>query len=203
MDPNTEEFIAFTVKHMLENNISVHLTHKKEVSPGVGGEFGEQGDSKGYSNGVHHFECATKRPLKNWLSVYVHESAHFLQYLDKDSIWHKGEDHVDKLFNWFDNEGKATKRDVYGCQMLELDCEKRAVELIKEYGLKLNLDRYYQESNAYLFIYNVAYETRKWPKKSPYKIPKIVDMMPTKHLNKTAYKKSPSGYTRLIKKHCY
>ena len=82
----------------------------------------------------------------------------------------------------------------------ELDCEKRAVKLMKEYNLPIDIKKYIKQANAYVYFYNTMIDTRKWYKKSPCIVKEILDIMPTKF--ERSYKSLPNKYLRLVKKYC-
>ena len=53
---------------------------------------------------------------------------------------------------------------------LELDNEKRSVQLIKDFNLPINTRKYTQSANAYVLFYNWMLTSRKWckPGNTPY-----------------------------------
>ena len=53
---------------------------------------------------------------------------------------------------------------------LELDNEKRSVQLIKDFNLPINIEKYTRCANAYVLFYNWMLTSRKWckPGNTPY-----------------------------------
>lgn len=116
------------------------------------------------------------------LSVLVHEFAHLTQWVDNCEPWRTLGNSLDKLHGWLDGEEvKGIKRALAKARDLELDNEKRAVKLIKEWNLPIDIKVYTQKANAYVQFYNWMYFTRRWctVKNSPYRNPKIYKEMPT------------------------
>jgi hypothetical protein len=66
------------------------------------------------------------------------------------------------------------------CRDLELDNEKRTVNVIKKFGLDINLSEYIQKSNAYVQYYNYMYYNRAWctPTNSPHRVTDVWKNMP-------------------------
>lgn len=193
--PKVQAFLNYTINQLIASGVTVHLSRKVKLPGGYGGSFGDD---------PLEFTVAMGGSFRGSMSVYVHEYGHYLQWLDDTSIWHD-EDHVTPFFNWLEGEQDTiTKKQVYGAQMLELDCEKKAVELIKDFDLPINLDWYIKCANAYLFSYNSIYKRRKWTaKKSCHRVKKIYDMMPTHFLPKHEYKTLPPKFDELVDKYCF
>ena len=65
---------------------------------------------------------------------------------------------------------------------MELDCEKRVVDRIKEYNLPLDIPTYTKRANAYALFYNYMHSNRAWYKigHEPYNDPKILELMSDK-----------------------
>lgn len=62
---------------------------------------------------------------------------------------------------------------------VEMDCERRTAEYITKYNLPINVVEYTQKANAYVLYYNVMRTSRKWWKKTPYKMEECWRVMPT------------------------
>jgi hypothetical protein len=111
----------------------------------------------------------------------------------------------DDIFAWT-NGKRLTKKKVQayikGVLAVELDCEKRAVENIKKFGLPCDIDDYIQKANAYVYFYQFVLKRRKWysPGKAPYEIPEVYSKMPTKFLNR--YDRMPAKYLKLYDEYC-
>jgi hypothetical protein len=69
---------------------------------------------------------------------------------------------------------------ISNCRDLELDNEKRTVEVIKKFNLDVDIDHYIKKANAYVQFYNYMKYSRRWctPERSPYTNEKIISSMP-------------------------
>lgn len=126
---------------------------------------------------------ATKRG--DWLEILVHEYCHLTQWVDNCKEWKRADQYnscalVDEWLS-----GKTVKNPYFHLSLmrdLELDNEKRSVNLIKEFGLEktIDLDNYIRKANAYVSFYNYMKYTRKWtdPENSPYTNKTLIEAMP-------------------------
>ena len=78
---------------------------------------------------------------------------------------------------------------------LEWDCEKRTICKIKKHKLDINISKYCQAVNSYLFSYWATMRNRKWYP-FPYNNPKIVRRMPDKILPLKEYHNPSTEYLR-------
>jgi hypothetical protein len=64
--------------------------------------------------------------------------------------------------------------------MIELDCERRTVELLRNLQAPIDLDEYTQKANAYVMSYVNVRKTRKWydPLNPPYSDEALCAIMP-------------------------
>jgi hypothetical protein len=87
---------------------------------------------------------------------------------------------------WLDGK-RIQKVDFHldNCLALELDCEKRAVELMKLWDLGIDIKDYIKRANAYMYFWKYLKYSRKWC--NPYNTPScndiLVNMMPNRFLN--------------------
>ncbi len=113
---------------------------------------------------------ATGKPLKQWLPVLLHESSHMDQYLEDCDAWKNivmpdGTDSSDALFEWIGGKDVENPRDLaIRSLQVELDCEKRTVQKIIDFGLEDYIEplEYIQKANAYIYFYLYVLETRKF-----------------------------------------
>lgn len=123
---------------------------------------------------------ATKRPLSTWLDVFVHETCHLDQQIQRPK-WHSiREDAIGKLDEWMGGK-RIDYMDKYMRLVIELehDCELRSTKKIKANKLPVDLKQYAQMANAYILGYHWTLNTRKWCKKS-YETTSIWSSMPEK-----------------------
>lgn len=121
------------------------------------------------------------------MQTLVHESCHMDQWSEKMKLWvhssNCGDDDIfDKWLLGKDFPEYKMIRIINRIQQIELDCERRSVEKIKQYNLKINIEEYIKNANSYIYLYTYIKEKRKWPDKAPYKIKKIMDLMPSRFL---------------------
>ena len=124
---------------------------------------------------------ATRSPLA--LEILVHEYGHLTQYIDNCAPWKNLGNSLDKLMNWLDGKNvRNIDKHIAASREMELDNEKRSVEIIKQFNLDINIDQYIAKANCYIYFYNWLKYSRKWstPANSPYKNKRLIDAMPTK-----------------------
>jgi hypothetical protein len=133
--------------------------------------------------------CETEKVLAvamdraDWIEILAHEYCHLTQWVDGVDVWEKGCTGLVKMDNWMNGSRVRDIKKYLGyVRDLELDNEKRAVTLIKKWGLDVDLDMYIKKANAYVQFYNYIYHTRKWssPKNSPYSNGNVVESMSNK-----------------------
>lgn len=131
---------------------------------------------------------ACKNSFDLWFPVMVHESCHMEQCYDNVPVWRDGfimdTDASSLLDLWLLHKIELTKeqcRDIVArTRDVEVDCERRVIEKIKEFNLPIDPIEYTQKANAYAYFYTVIQETREWPEneKESYEIKEIWSRMP-------------------------
>jgi hypothetical protein len=173
-DQNLKEFISEAIFDMTKRGVSVKLINKNYVDE-CSGYFD-------YENKV--FVCATKKRLDKWFIVFVHEYAHFLQYKDKFM------EDCDDAYNLFDSwlhGGKdfspmEVREAAKVIQTVELDADKRAVEIMRERRLNVDIEDYIQKSNVYAYYYTIAPYMRKWIDVRIYDNQEVIKRVPKEFL---------------------
>ena len=120
-----------------------------------------------------------KRP--DWIEILVHEYSHLTQWIDNESIWNESSVSLPIVWDWLDGvDYDNIEKHIDVVRELESNNDRRAVLIIKQFNLDIDLDRYIRKSNAYHQFYNWMKETRKWckPSNSPYKNENIINVMP-------------------------
>ena len=148
-------FVGKCVKDLVQNGISVEFINERTVDCGgfpVSGYF----DSE-----EKVLKIAAKR--KNWLPLFVHEYCHFLQW--KEGIFddYEAEEDIDDWYRPncpFDLK-KAIEL-VKLQQGLEVDCEKRAVKLMKRHQLPINVKEYIRQANFSLYVDYLSVKSKQW-----------------------------------------
>jgi hypothetical protein len=120
------------------------------------------------------FAYATGQTLDNWGPIFAHEFCHFLQWKDKEQIWYDYKNITTKeSFDIYHNLPISQERLDFcldATREIELDCEKRTVQLFKKYKIPIDIKNYIRGANAYIHFYNHIKKYRQWypPGKMPY-----------------------------------
>jgi len=209
MKQNDLDYIAATIDKAVKSNITVLLPSKK-----FSRENGESSAIAGYfSDDDRELLCCTKAPFKHWFGTFVHESSHMDQFLENSKAWRRLErkgpgtlDACDMFFAWLEGdklESDTLKWATERTRDMELDCEKRTVQKIKDWGLSLDIEDYIRSANSYVLFYNFVRKHRVWtrPGKGVYRSPKIRNLIPaTFDIN---YSILPKWYEDAVIDHCF
>jgi hypothetical protein len=123
--------------------------------------------------------CSMNRP--DSLEILAHEFGHVTQWKDQIDLWKKADVSIPKVDEWLMGEDVPDiKKHLAISRDLELDNEKRAVKIIKKFGLDIDIDQYIKKANCYVHFYNRMLATRKWcsPDNSPYNNKRLIKQMP-------------------------
>lgn len=122
---------------------------------------------------------AMKSPLA--LEILVHEFGHLTQYVDNCKPWRNLGNSLDKMTDWLHGKDiRNSDKYINAARDMELDNEKRSVQIIKDFGLNIDIDSYIKKANSYVYFYNWMKTTRRWssPTNSPYKNQRLIEVMP-------------------------
>lgn len=170
-----DEFIGFVRKECKENGIKLLLKNSSYIKANslpCSGWFDAE---------TKELRCATKR--KDFIEILVHEYCHLTQWKENIPLWKKCYESFSVLDDWLmGKDVPDIAKHIKNIRDLELDNEKRAVKLIKKWGLNIDLDEYVRKANAYILFYNWLLITRRWPAAnvSLYGNKKIISCMSTK-----------------------
>ena len=203
-DINARNFVLSEIKHCNKNKIQVKLLNGQVNHNNVecSGLFEDEPDP------CLSVNCA--KNLEDWLIIFVHESCHKDQFLEKTPEWTNKigslYDPLDIFDMWVDGHIELKKKQLKPVLKyiteIELDCEKRSVEKIKMNNLPINLQDYIQKSNAYVWYYHAVSKYRSYTKKqSPYSNSNIWTKMPVDF--DCNYSKINSKMLKLFTKYCY
>lgn len=148
---------------------------------------------------------ATGKKIQEWFPVFVHETCHMDQYIEGSKYFtpalrgNKGgvydpyqiyEMYVEGLV---DLSPVNYKKVVTGAISVEWDCEKRAIQKIKDHELPINVLDYTKRSNLYCYTWAYSAEIRRWYNMIGLerRNKKIVEVMPSKML------KTPKDYLEI------
>jgi hypothetical protein len=130
---------------------------------------------------------ATGKDINEWFPVFVHESCHADQYLQKAPCWNTkigGYEPMAILDLWLDHNVELNpeqlNRTIQSALLIELDCEQRVVAKYEKYSMPFDKDEYIQKANSYVYFYLVMMHTRKWyaPGCAPYSLLEVWSNMP-------------------------
>jgi len=188
LDKQTTKFILYIKETLHDNKVKLDLSKSKYVVLNS-----DKIRCSGYFDGDNKIlRCAINKPETEWIPILVHEYAHFTQWEEQCDVWTKmylnGEDQVEKFFLWLSHkkemDDEAVQNAVKTIQLLELDCEKRAIKIFKKFNLPICRETYTQKANSYVYFYNYAMIKRKWysnkTKKPPYETSSIYSNLPKK-----------------------
>lgn len=199
MSDKVDKFIGKALQELIAKGVSIHLIAKDKV-----------GKWSGYfDDTAPELKMATGKPKEEWLPIFVHEYCHFLQWQDENF----SDDHIDwdAIEEWTDGNKKMKREAIvpllYGARDVELDCEKRTLELIRRYNLPVCQEDYTKRANSYIMFYTFLakkapkYGVGTWCNKMPpYRVPEIFEIMPGDKLG--SGKRISKKYIELIEKHC-
>ena len=173
-NPMRPHFLAMVAKQCIENGIAFILSPGFEVE-GCSGYFDEK---------KKMLIVACGRPEEEWFSTLAHEFCHLRQWVDNDPTFLAIEEsdayfNLDKWLEGVDYSDVGKWINVY--LQVELNCERRVLELFDFWSLGIEKDLYSQKANAYLLFYHEMLSRRQWydPKTAPYLVGEICDEMPT------------------------
>ena len=141
---------------------------------------------------------ACGKPFKDWFEILVHEFCHMEQW-KTDPRWGKWTDACGKTWEWMAGDiimNKTQLRNVLD-EMVELekDCEMRAVEKIRKWGLPISVQKYVQKANVYLYSYHMLPEIKRFPT-GVHSDKNLVEMAPKTF--KKSYRKVPDEMAKYM-----
>lgn len=185
---NVENYLIDTFDKADLHDVTVNLSSNRTVEEGgveCNGFFEADDEDE---NDEPTLAVAIGQPFERWFPVFVHEACHMDQWIEQHHTWNASHskliDSLDLLSLWFEHKIELTHEQfmkwVKVSRDCELDCERRAVKIIKKYNLPLDPIQYTKRANSYIFFYTLMWYTRNWyiPNKEPYNVPEFVDIMP-------------------------
>lgn len=184
MTPNQKKFYNFELEKAKSHGITVDLVNSYVIPKmKCSGYFDEE-----------TLAVAIKRNPNNWFQVFIHETCHMDQFLEKSSVWNRKikkkycplelyEMYIDGVIETTDEIAFEIQK---YCVEVEWDCEKRSVKKIRKNDLGINIEKYTQEANLYLYLYPFCFLKRKWHSYTKIRRnnPDIIDSMPRQFLKK-------------------
>lgn len=164
-DENVQKFINHVHSHLRKNKFKLvlHLDELKIGKNSVSGYFSEEDK-----------EIVISLKEQDWLEVLAHEYNHFIQYITNEpsyiSLTQGDSNYLSEMWGWIDKESEfeETRLDVMfdTVREMELYCERKTMETIKEFNLPIDLDEYIFSANVYLYFYSFVRKYRCWFKEN-------------------------------------
>lgn len=182
-----EHFIGHAIKDMVENEVTVLFNKRTNVSKHDANYFSVEKPTKPTFI-INYFDACLN------FSIFLHEYCHFLQWKSGTKIWKEGIKSLNQYYEWLDKKlDTCEEKHVTAIQALELDADRRVVNLIKKHKFDINIDQYIKESNAYALTFYYVWLKRDH-KKFPinYNSEEIMEIIPKRHFTiKGVTKKYP------------
>jgi len=200
MTENDRKYIGYIITECAKKGVSVHMENKKFVKTDntkCSGFFDEDGKV---------LMVATRKAQRDWLPVLSHEFCHFQQWSEKDPVFTDTSENPEldqDMWEWLDGENipmARVNRSLKAYQRLELDCERRVVQHIEDFGLSILEDEYIKMANVYVLFYSLLAQTRKWYKKPPYECGELLKVIPDQFIKSF---RLPDGFAEIALKECY
>ncbi len=200
MNKNDREFIGYVVAECSKKNVKVSFENEKFVwSDGTrcSGYFDEYG---------RELVVAIKKSQRDFLPIIVHEFSHFQQWVENDPVFinmSKNEELDGDMWEWMKGVNipmSRVRKSIRAYQNLELDCEKRSVEHIKNFNLSINIQEYIKMANVYILFYSLLLKTKSWYVNPPYSCGKLLKIIPENFIKSF---RLPNGFEKIALEECY
>jgi len=182
MNNNFEKFVDFVKSECEKHNVVIREEEGAyiELSESIkcGGYF-EDGTGDLVPSPTLAYSKGCEQPTE----ILVHEYCHMTQWLDGIPLWAMSTSSLENVDKWLSGEDFPNiDKDISNARDLELDNEKRSVEMIKKWNLPIDVELYTKKANAYVQFYNYIKESRKWskPGRAPYVVPEVIEVMSDK-----------------------
>lgn len=205
LDHNSKYYYDLYVEKMRVNNIKF-IRVNKESFTFSGTKLVGVFSSIEFKNYVGLLKIATGGEYDDWFTTFIHETSHLDQFLEFSPYWnnvfiggiHNSNSLIDKYLIGEPYNKSLLRKAVKAVTALEWDCERRAIEKIKEYAIPIDVENYILNANAYLFshsmlLYLDSHKNGTWPTPSD----ELFDKLPTNFLPLESYYKIP----RVLKKY--
>lgn len=183
LEPNVRNFLNKVEEDCKAFEVDLKIHHDFHVDAGgipCGGYFDSESLELAISILDHH------DPMR-WLGLLAHEWCHMHQWHSDDPSWtgcYVGDYDACMIFDmWLVGviELSEAQLEDYINKLItvELDCERKVVQAIKDYDLPLDPGMYTRSANAYVRSYKYIHKYRKWNKPgiAPSSIPETIALM--------------------------
>lgn len=189
-DLNIQRFVDHVIQVCKESEVELKIVDSVSVDASAAIPCG------GYFDCDNHvLACATQDPNQDpnqpprWVTLLAHEFGHLEQWKEDCDVWkscyYKTFDCTTIIDMWLNHAVELNEEQLTHCINavvdLELDCEKRAVEIIKKFNLPFDIGEYVQRANAYALHYQFVKKHRKWsiPGRGPSSLKEVYSTLST------------------------
>jgi hypothetical protein len=179
MDNNSKKFLKHVREHLKEYGGKLVFGRGKRVNCGDGCR------SVGYFSD-RPLEIRVAGKSRDPISTVAHEYAHFLQWIETPGQIMQADDRASLLvFDWLTGkhyDKKEVQKAFCRVMVMERDAERRTVDLIKKFDLKVDIDKYIRQANCYIYMHWIMRERRSWKYRvgvsDPMESRNLISMMP-------------------------
>ena len=147
-----QAFIAKVVSEAMQAGITIKLLNKFSIKK-----------SGGWFSGK---ELVVAYNSPQGFDTLLHEYCHMRQCIEKCKEWNDYVEGSSMAFtywlNGMDVDAASAALSMNKCIALELDCEARALQCIKDYKLDIDAARYAKLANIYLYAHHRMLQQQKW-----------------------------------------
>jgi len=203
MTEKDNEFIGYAISRLATKRVTVIFENSTSVH-----SVREHIDCSGFfDDKLKVLAVACKKARRDFFPVFVHEYYHFIQWeLKQENFTNLSQNQELEfaLWKWLDGELddlSLAEKSLREHQAMELDCERRTIKAIENFGLSIYVEDYIKAANIYVLFYNVLLKTKKWYDYPPYENEEIVGMIPSVLMD--TYITTPPEIERAIINNCY
>jgi hypothetical protein len=174
------DFIKYIEDDCISNGFILDIQNVKYIDTGDGAP------SSGYFSEDEKKICVSMKS-KDFIGILAHEYSHLRQYIENEELYNYYSKSYIKVFQWLDGARvQKIQHHLDNSLLLELDCEKRSVDLMKNFDLGVDIKDYIKRANAYIYFWKYLKYSRKWcnPYNTPSNNESLVSAMPSRFLKK-------------------
>jgi len=147
-----EDFVRHVRSHLRQYGFKLVFANSRQVNTGSGFRC-----SGYFSEDTRTIRVAKKSSV--WLSVLVHEYAHFLDWLDSSYNQRRKEDRAAEICEsyWKGDIclSQRVRKSIYVIARMEWQCDRRASQMILDWNLPINYEEYVKEANLYVYLHHL------------------------------------------------
>ena len=129
----------------------------------------------------HNKQLVVAAKREDFIEILAHEYCHLTQWAERCSEWVACEPTIDHIERWLSGENiRNVRAHIRNMRSLELDNEKRVIDIVRKFDLPVDTNKYIKKANGYVYFYTWMMKTRRWSTidNSPYSNDTIINAMP-------------------------